>query len=131
MAAQEFLNLPDRAVPQRVRRQPHVGSIQIPFRFRTGAVDSDDRYRRANDDNEEEEEDEGTERGEGGLVATPTPRLAGGANRPGVNGLALEETAQVVGEFYRGRVAAVRFFLEAFQADGLQIARDTWIKQPR
>ena len=97
----------------------------------TGTVDSENRYWRANDNDQEEDEDEGAKCGKGGLASAPTPRLACGANWPGVNRLALEETAQFVRKFFRGRVAASRFLLQAFQADCFEIAWDTWIEQPR
>src|SRR5207253_1896696 len=97
----------------------------------TGAVDSEDHYRRADDDDEDEDEDQSAERGKDGLAAAPTPGLAGGANGPGVNGLAFEEAAQFVGKFFRGRVTAGRFLLQAFQADGLQIRGHAGIKRTR
>src|SRR5438876_11820545 len=96
----------------------------------TGAVDSEERYWRPNDHDENEDDDKSAECGEGGLAATPTPQPCGWANRVGEDRFVVKEAAQFVGEVFRGRVAAGRFLLEAFQANGLQSARDSWIEQP-
>ena len=116
----------------RITRTPtesYVCGTQVSFRFGSGAVYSDDRYRCADYDDEDEDED--AECGEGGLATTPAPQPCGWANGPGVNRLAFEEASQFVGKFFRGRVAAGRFLLQAFQTDGLKITRDAWIEQPR
>src|SRR5207247_10761021 len=119
MSSEQLLHLPNRAAAQRFRRQAHVGGIQVPFRFGTGAVDSEDHYRRTEDDDEDEDEDEGAECGEGRLAPTPTPQPCGWPNTTAEDRFVLEKTAQFVGKLFRGRVAAGRFFLEAFQGDGL------------
>ena len=97
---------------QHTRQQGWTMSYSA-HRLGTGAVGSDDHYRRADDDDENQCDDKSAERGEGRLAATPTPRLAGGANGPGVDRFVLEEASQFVGKFFRGRVAARKFLFQA------------------
>src|SRR5204863_4781537 len=90
MKPQQLLNLVHLALPQRFRRQSHVGGIRSPFCICTGAVDSDDRYRRADDDDEDEDEDQSAECGEGGLAPTPTLCLGEGTHRSSEDWLPVE-----------------------------------------
>src|SRR3989442_9959053 len=97
----------------------------------TGTVDSDDHYRRADDDDENEKEDKTAERGEGGLA--PTPALCPGerTHRSSEDGLPVEIAAELIGEFLHGGVPPGRLFLQALEADRLQVARQLGIQHPR
>src|SRR5437763_13863506 len=101
MGSEQLLHLPNRAVAQGFRRQPHVDGVQVPFRFNSGAVDSEDHYRRAEDDDEDEDDYKSAERREGRLAPTPALRPGERTHRSSEDGLPVEIAAKLIGELVR------------------------------
>src|SRR5207302_5064666 len=69
--------------------------------------------------------------GERGVAPAPAPQAFGPADGPGLDGLALEEAAQVVGQGAGRGVAPGRLLGQGLEADGLQVARDLVVEPTR
>src|SRR3989442_12514354 len=97
----------------------------------TGTVDSDDHYRRADDDDENEDEHDSAERSEGGLAPTPALRTGERTHRSSEDGLPVKIAAELICELLHGGVPPGRLFLQALEADRLQVARQLRIQHTR
>ena len=75
------------------------------------------------------EDDQGDKAGDHRIPPAPAPGLAGKTYRPRQHRFACEKPPQFLGQKLRRGVALGRFFLQAFQADRLQVTRHGRIQQ--
>src|SRR5438093_3138300 len=66
-----------------------------------------------------------------GFPPAPAPEFLKRADRPRLDGLAVQEAAQLVGQLLCRRVAAIGFFLQAFETDCFEVAGRGGIQQMR
>lgn len=80
---------------------------------------------------DEQEERGGGGEGEVGIAAAEFPEVGEGRIAAGANGVAIEETMEIVGKLFGGGVAFDGIELHTFEADGLQLAGDRGIDAAR
>ena len=68
------------------------------------------------------------ERGEDGFAAAPPPDLLGWPHGAGLDGFIAEKPAQLLGKRPGRGVTPCRVLLEAFEAEGFQVARDAGVQ---
>ena len=103
----------------------HVGQVLLPPRglglelcgLATGAL-----LERDNRGGDADQHENGHERRLRRLAFAPSPSTLETADRPGQDRLTAEEASQIVRQVPRREVAAARVFLQALEADRLQVA---------
>ena len=80
---------------------------------------------------DQQDEDRREEAGDARVPAAPAAEVLDGGDATGVDGAAVEEAIEVVGQRVGVGVAAVGLLLQALQADRLQVARHLGLEPPR
>ncbi len=105
-----------------------VGDEGLPFRLLGLLVGNPRQHRRCAGPNDHQPDDGRGHARDEGIAAAPSPQPFGTAYWPGLDRLAGQEPAQVLRQGAGAAIALAGFFLQTFETDRLQVARDAGLE---